>query len=154
MQALATPSDGPTGGGASADEPENPGIAPANPEDIPHLETMQELAQQAANEIDANCTGSCKLPWVRGTLIHKRFADKVRALGGSYNAEISYKDRLRVDYGTKGSIRADAIYGDIARPKFVVELKTGRFNYMSRGEARQYLENLPRGTDVYPLKVD
>ena len=123
---------------------------------------MQALAQDAANEVDAAdnyCTGRCKyLPWLkpmrRGQAIHSAFANKVRALGVSYDAEISYKNGVLVPYSTPGSVRADATYGDINRPQFVVELKTGRFNYMSRGEARAYLENLPRGTPVYPLKVD
>lgn len=121
------------------------------------------FAQQAANEVDmtfdATCTGKCSwLPWlktmIRGIAIHKVFAEKVRAADVSYDVEVSYKNGVIVPYGTLGSVRADAIYGDISRPQFVVELKTGRFNYMSRGEARAYLENLPRGTFVYPLKVD
>lgn len=140
----------------------NPRSVPPDPEDIPHLGKMQVLAQEAANEVDANfdsiCTGKCRwLPWlkpmIRGTAIHKVFANKVRALNVSYDAEISYKSGVLVPYGTPGSVRADATYGDISRPQFVVELKTGRFNYMSRGEARAYLENVPRGTPIYPLKV-
>jgi len=132
---------------------EEPGVEPADPEDLPHLIRMQELAQQAADEVDSNCTGTCRLPWVRGTIIHKRFANKVIADNPSYNAEISYKDGLIVRYGTKGSVRADAVFGVIQSPKFVVELKTGTFNYMSIREARLYLEHLPEGTPVYPLKV-
>jgi len=98
------------------------------------------------------------LPWLkpmlRGTAIHRVFANKARALSVSYDAEISYKNGVIVPYGTSGSVRADATYGDINRPQFVIELKTGRFNYMSRGEAQGYLDNLPRGVPVYPLKVD
>ncbi len=143
-----------------------PGIAPADPDHVPHLEKMQQLAQEAANEVDASydtidtyCKGSCRfLPWLkpmlRGTAIHRVFANKVRALSVSYDAEISYKNGVIVPYSTSGSVRADATYGDINRPQFVVELKTGRFNYMSRGEAQGYLDNLPRGVPVYPLKVD
>jgi len=145
---------------------DNPTMAPADPDHVPHLERMHQLAKDAATEVDASfdtidtyCKGSCKwLPWLkpmlRGTAIHTLFAAKLRALDASYSAEISYKDGDLVRYGTSGSIRADGVFGNISRPDFVVELKTGRFNYMSRGEAKRYLENLPNGTPVYPLYVD
>lgn len=122
-------------------------------EDIPYLDQFQSLAEAAAVEVDKNCTGTCELPWVRGTLIHKVFANMVRALGEPYYAEVSYSDGVLVGYGTRGSVRADAVFGDPRNPKFVVELKTGLFGYMSRGEARRYLENIPAGTSLYRIKV-
>jgi hypothetical protein len=130
-------------------------VAPANPEDIPVLEALQVAANEARAEYDANCTGGfCQLPWRRGTGIHSIFAAKVRAMGPLFSAEESYRDHVYVRYGLKGSVRADATYGDVTAPKFVVELKTGIFNYMSNGEATSYLNNLPYGTDVYPMYTD
>jgi hypothetical protein len=127
--------------------------APANPEDVPRLQMLEGLAQQAALEVDARCTGTCNLPWIRGTFIHSAFAAKVNALGPDFGAEVSYKDGLLVNFGTAGSVRADAIYGNPAAPKFVVDLKTGLFNYMSRGEAKAYIKHTPGGTDIYWIKV-
>ena len=43
--------------------------------------------------------------------------------------------------------------GDPVKPSFVVDLKTGLFNYISRGEARDYLDNVPKGTEIYWIKV-
>ncbi|MER2492428.1 hypothetical protein [Catenovulum sediminis] len=99
------------------------------------MNKLHNLAFEAAAEVDANCTGWCLFPWLRGTRIHNVFAQKDRALGTDFSAEISYKDRLVQPYGLAGSVRADAVYGDIANPKFVVELKTGFFSWVSRGQS-------------------
>ena len=61
----------------------------------------------------------------RGLRVHIEFAKNVRALGGPYSAEVSYKGGRLVPYGTIGSVRADAVFGPINKPAFVVELKTG-----------------------------
>uniref|UniRef100_UPI004048492F RHS repeat domain-containing protein n=1 Tax=Rheinheimera sp. TaxID=1869214 RepID=UPI004048492F len=125
----------------------------ANPEHASIMRMMQGLAQDSADEYDSNCMEfKCSLPWIRGTGIHKLFADKVRGLGSDYHAEVSYKDGVPVFYGTRGSIRADAIYGAIPSPELVFELKTG-WGYMSRGEAYAYFENIPRGHDPALVQI-
>jgi hypothetical protein len=62
------------------------------------------------------------------------------------HAEVSYKGGFPVTYGTTGSVRADAIYGPIASPEIVFELKTS-WGWVSTGESRAYFENIPRGRD-------
>jgi hypothetical protein len=111
------------------------------------------LAAQAATTIDANCSGTCKLPWVRGTLIHTEFERLVRALGpaSGFEAEVSYLDGVVVDRGTKGSSRADAIYGPRVQPKAAYDLKTG-FWGMTNGQAKKYQDNLPEGTPIGIIK--
>ena len=119
----------------------------ANPEHARVIAKLRVLAQDAANSYDSTCSDwECAVPWRRGTGIHKIFADKVDALGVDYNAEVSYKNGLLVPYGTKGSVRADGVYGPIANPEILFELKTGFWNYMSVGEANNYFEHIPDGT--------
>ena len=96
-------------------------------------------------------SGSCFwFPWVRGTKIHKKFADYVRKQSSKYKAEISYIAGRVVPYGTKGSMRIDALYGDVNYPVLAVELKTG-LGYLSTGEAKFILSNLPDNTPLYKL---
>jgi hypothetical protein len=60
------------------------------------------------------------------TYLHREFAAYIRSLDNPrYHAEVSYLRGVPVPYGTRGSIRADGIYGSISRPIFAVELKTG-----------------------------
>lgn len=119
----------------------------SSPEHAKIIVMMRNLAQDSANEYDINCSGvRCALPWIRGSGIHKLFADKVRSLGTNFYAEVSYKGGFPVTYGTTGSVRADAIYGPIASPEIVFELKTG-WGWVSTGESRAYFENIPRGRD-------
>ncbi|WP_368882054.1 FG-GAP-like repeat-containing protein [Shewanella algae] len=119
----------------------------SSPEHAKIIVMMRSLAQDSANEYDINCSGViCALPWIRGSGIHKLFADKVRSLGTNFYAEVSYKGGFPVTYGTTGSVRADAIYGPIASPEIVFELKTG-WGWVSTGESRAYFENIPRGRD-------
>ncbi len=74
-------------------------------------------AAEAADKV----TGPGKAT-TRGTAIHKKF-EKSLPKGKS---EVSYKDKKVVKYGTKGSARADAIYGKANKPKIAYDLKTGK----------------------------
>ena len=123
------------------------------PEDLPILDKFQRAANLAAEEVDADCTGLCRLPWIRGTKIHTAFAARVRNLGGEFSAEVSYKEKAVVRYGLSGSVRADGVYGNIASPTLAVDLKTG-MNYLSRGEAKSYIRHLPTGARIYSIKTD
>jgi RHS repeat-associated protein len=111
------------------------------------------LATQAQATVDANCTGWCILPWVRGTLIHSEFRRLVDSLGptSGFTAEVSYLDGSRVQYGTKGSSRADVVVGNLTSPLIVFDLKTG-WAYMSISQAREYGANLPKGTPFSILR--
>ena len=124
--------------------------APIRPEDVEIIDRFQTLANEATAEIDADCTGLCRLPWIRGTKIHTVFAEKIRGLGGDYNAEVSYLGGLQVTYGTRGSIRADGVFGNLAAPQLIVDLKTG-LPWMSNKTFKAYYNNLPENTQIYPL---
>jgi hypothetical protein len=90
---------------------------------------------------------------LRRTYLHREFAAYIRSLDNPrYHAEVSYLRGVPVPCGTRGSIRADGIYGSISRPIFAVELKTG-FAYVSRSEYRRYQENLPAGTALQVITI-
>jgi hypothetical protein len=119
------------------------------------VELFVGLAVDSIKEVDASCW-ACEIPWLRGMIrggrIHQSFAARVNnLLAPSFNSEISYLDGLRVSYGTKGSVRADAVYGDIDDPKFVIELKTGSA-YVTNQEIKNYYNNLPKGTLVISIE--
>ncbi|WP_159084052.1 FG-GAP-like repeat-containing protein [Saccharobesus litoralis] len=122
-------------------------IGKATPEEAKILKLVRGLAQNAADEYDMACGASdswtCGLPWIRGTGIHKIFADKIDQLGTDFSSEVSYLNGVQVPYGTKNSVRADAVFGSIASPKLVFELKTGFKSWLGRREAANYVENLP-----------
>jgi RHS repeat-associated protein len=87
---------------------------------------------------------------IRGSRIHAQFAGTINATGGLYSAEVSYKDGAVVPYGTAGSVRADGVYGPVASPFYVVELKSG-FAVPTPSEVENYRRNLPPGTGVCGL---
>jgi hypothetical protein len=92
---------------------------------------------------------------LRGTLVHSTFSVLIWAMHDNdprYNSEVSYFNQNLVWWGFKGSVRADAVFGDIGRPDFIVELKTGNAK-VTKKEAAAYHENLPRGTRAYWISV-
>ncbi|MFN4329268.1 MAG: RHS repeat-associated core domain-containing protein [Limnobacter sp.] len=120
---------------------------PDTPETRAAYDRLQSLADTAAANVDATCGWRCNLPWIRGTLIHSEFEALVTSLGPAsrFTAEVSYKDGVVVSYGTAGSSRADVVFGSLAAPTAVYDLKTG-WAYMSIGQAKAYGANLPPGT--------
>ena len=64
---------------------------------------------------------------------------------------MSYKDGVRVKYGTKGSVRADAIYGNVDKPKAVYDLKTGDAKLTDKN-IKKYNQHLPDKTQVLEIK--
>jgi len=69
-----------------------------------------------------------------------------------YTPEVSYVGREYVAYGTPGSVRGDAIFGNAARPQIVVDLKTGNAR-MTNGDVHKYYDNLPLGARLYQISV-
>ncbi|QIG79935.1 RHS repeat domain-containing protein [Stakelama tenebrarum] len=84
---------------------------------------------------------------IRGLAIHAHFAASINATGGLYSAEVSYKNGVVVPYGTPGSVRADGVFGPVASPSYVVELKSG-LAVPTPSEIENYRRNLPSGTGV------
>lgn len=130
------------------------------PEQVPETPAMavarrrlQILADTAASTVDAKCGIECSLPWIRGTLIHsefKRLVDRT-CPASEYTTEVSYKDRVRVPYGTPGSSRADVVFGPVVAPIAVYDLKTG-WAYMTWGQFESYAENLPIDTPITVIR--
>jgi RHS repeat-associated protein len=106
-------------------------------------------AERAANSIPKffhSLVGRTAFGWLRGILIHNKFATMIRAMNNPmYHAEVSYLRGRVVPYGTPGSIRADAVVGNPAAPLFAIELKTGGA-FISPGERAAYNANLPPTT--------
>ncbi len=113
---------------------------------LPGISVFKEAAQAA---ISAYPSSPLDRLWpfsvLRGTRIHVQFAINVKANGPPYDAEVSYLNRIVVDYGTPGSVRADGIYGPRANPKYAVELKSGAAG-LTAAEIRNYYKHLPLGT--------
>lgn len=122
-----------------------------------NLEVFKDAARNAISTVDSTIGPVLKRipvfgPMLRGTFIHAQFAANIRMLGDPmYNAEVSYIDGWLVDYSTKGSIRADATYGDPGGPAFAIELKTGGASITPQ-EVRQYSNHLPKGTELFQLR--
>ncbi len=90
--------------------------------------------------------------WLRGISVHSEFSRLVDTLGFDFTSEQSYRLGQPTRYGLLGSVRADAVYGDIVQPSFAYELKTGGA-YATRGEARAYQDHLPPGTRLVEHRV-
>jgi hypothetical protein len=84
---------------------------------------------------------------LRGNRIHSFFAGEVTGLGPPYSAEVSYLSGAQVPYGTRGSVRADAVVGAVSAPLYAVELKSGGA-LPSASETAAYHANLPPGTGL------
>ena len=133
----------------AANGPVIPRGQPGNPG--PSFDPLLQAATDAYNSWPASILSNIPpLSWLRGIFVHSAFAANVNALGPEYSAEVSYKDGIRVPYGTPGSVRADAIYGDPASPAYAVELKSGAAT-VTPAELRAYQTNLPASTHVYGI---
>ena len=91
---------------------------------VTHIGNPQGQLQAAANEANASIEGNGHIV---GTQKHKVFSNGVKAIGNSrIGTEISYKNGVIVPYGTKGSIRFDAIQFDgYGNPIRAWDFKTG-----------------------------
>ncbi|MEM8501362.1 MAG: RHS repeat-associated core domain-containing protein [Pseudomonadota bacterium] len=126
-------------------------LTPADREVVPPelqsvAQTFAEAAQIATRRVDSGpCFDGCS-PLIRGSRIHAEFANIVNELDEglmfrSEESQIPYG--VLVPYGTKGSKRADAVFGPPGQnPLVVVELKTSNA-YVSRREALRYKAAFP-----------
>lgn len=118
-------------------------------------ERLQKLANMAAANVDATCGWRCRLPWIRGTLVHSEFKRLIDSTcpASHYRTEVSYKNGVLVPYGTAGSSRADVVFGPVSKPLNVYDLKTG-WAYLSYGQAKAYGANLPPLTTFSVIRPD
>lgn len=89
-----------------------------------------------------------------GTAVHKEFQNQIHLLkrqGINVTSEVPYLNGIVVPYGTKGSVRADVVVGDIHKPLGVYDLKTGVAK-LSTAEKTNYQNNLPTSVK-YILQV-
>jgi hypothetical protein len=88
---------------------------------------------------------------VYGTRVHSAFADELRALGRSdVFSEVSYLNGDVVAYGTRGSVRLDAVVGSPGAPSAIYDLKTGSAA-LTPGRIAQIRWNLPPGFHDIPV---
>lgn len=141
---------------AGATRPNGTGPFGGKPTDIPNPEDAEGLAVFTAAATAASQAVPDKIPQPRrGTFVHSLFEHLIMGINGTnpeYKAEVSYLDRRVVSRGFPGSVRADGLYGDMARPQFIVELKTGNATVTPQ-ERRAYEANLPVGTRAYYIYV-
>jgi RHS repeat-associated protein len=116
---------------------------------------LTELATRAAQTVDATCDWRCKLPWIRGTLIHSEFKRLVDATcpPEKFHTEVTYVKGVPARYGSPGGVRADVVFGPIDRPIVVYDLKTG-WAYISVSQGNAYGNNLPSGTIIGEIRPD
>jgi hypothetical protein len=112
-------------------------------------ETTSEILQGAANRAAATVGEGSGAAY--GTAVHSEFTSEIEALGNpNLSSEVSYLKGEVVAYGTKGSIRADAVEGPLNSPNTVYDLKTGNAS-LTPARTQQIQSNLPGGSNV-PVK--
>jgi hypothetical protein len=104
-----------------------------------------QKAEDSASEIVGKGSGA-----VHGTKVHSQFSKLLDSIDG-VTPEVSYKDGNVVPYGTKGSVRADGVLGDINNPAKIVDLKTGDAKLTDRNVQR-YNQNVPGSPPVVQIK--
>lgn len=82
-------------------------------------------SSSAGGEYRAATVGSGRGP-VHGTRVHTEFARQVQQISkGKLHTEVAYRNGVRVNRNTPGSVRVDAVRGNPDRPKEIWDLKTG-----------------------------
>lgn len=87
---------------------------------------------------------------VHGTKVHTEFGKLAGEIEG-VSTEVSYKNGQVVPYGTKGSVRADAVWGDVNAPSAIFDLKTGGAKLTPKNVAK-YNEHVPGTPPVKEIK--
>lgn len=87
---------------------------------------------------------------VHGTKVHTEFGTIANKID-NVTKEVSYKNGEVVPYGTKGSVRADAIEGNINRPNAIYDLKTGEAK-VTQKNIDKYNQHVPGKPPVKEIK--
>jgi RHS repeat-associated protein len=111
-------------------------------------ESMLSKLQTTATEASAT-VGEGKGA-VHGTKVHSEFGKLASEIEG-ITTEVSYKDGQVVPYGTKGSVRADAVEGDINAPTNIYDLKTGGAKLTDKNVSK-YNEHVPGSPPVQEVR--
>ena len=123
--------------------------------EVTTLATEAEAAASTAQKLqavadDAVATVGEGSGAVHGTKVHTEFGNNASKIEG-VTKEVSYKDGIEVKYGTKGSVRADAVEGPVDKPTAVYDLKTGNAK-LTKANIAKYEKHLPKGTPVNQIK--
>ncbi|QDK35986.1 RHS repeat domain-containing protein [Sphingomonas sp. IC081] len=110
---------------------------------VPGFAQFETAAQIA---ISANPVNSYTPAWLRGIFIHSAFSATVRNFS-STSVNVSYKDGGVAGWLDLGSVRPDAVYGDVNSPNFIIELKTGNAR-LENPQLSNYYNNLPTNTKI------
>src|SRR5690606_30240744 len=89
---------------------------------------------------------------VHGIKVHSEFGTIANKID-NVTKEVSYKDGEVVHYGTKGSVRADAVVGDINNPSAIYDLKTGNAKLTPKN-IDKYNQHVPGKPPVKELKPE
>jgi RHS repeat-associated protein len=123
-----------------------PGII--KPGTLDELANAEKLLQEAADEAIRK-VGSGKGSSY-GTKVHSQFKSIVDNAGQNISTEVSYLNGKVVPFGTKGSVRLDAVVGDVNNPTAVFDLKTGGAQLTAK-RIEQIRKHLPEGSKNIPI---
>jgi hypothetical protein len=106
--------------------------------------------QQAAN-IAQRTVGQGRDP-VHGTRVHTEFAKQVQRISNrELHTEVAYRNGVRVNRNTPGSIRVDVVRGNPDRPKEIWDLKTGGAR-LTPERIQQIRRHLPEECRNIPIR--
>ena len=106
--------------------------------------------QQAAN-IAQRTVGQGRGP-VHGTRVHTEFAKQVQRISNrELHPEVAYRNGVRVNRNTPGSIRVDVVRGNPNRPKEIWDLKTGGAR-LTPERIQQIRRHLPEECRNIPIR--
>jgi len=111
-------------------------------------ETTMFKLQGAANEASATVGEGSGA--VHGTKVHTEFGKLASEVEG-VSTEVSYKDGQVVPYGTKGSVRADAVEGNLETPTNIYDLKTGGAK-LTPANVNKYNQHVPSAPTITEIK--
>ncbi len=87
-----------------------------------------------------------------GTRVHTEFAKQVQQVSkGKLETEVAYRNGVRVNRNTPGSIRVDVVRGNPQKPKDIYDLKTGGARLTPK-RIEQIRRHLPKGCENIPIR--
>jgi RHS repeat-associated protein len=110
------------------------------------LEKLQKYADDALNDIGLGSGPQ------HGTKVHSVFKKNIKDAGDTnLTPEVSYKDFEVVPYGTNGSVRPDAVEGNILQPTSIFDLKTGGAKVGPK-DVQKFKDHVPGSPTVVEIK--
>ncbi len=114
--------------------------------DCTGLPDIDKFKNAAITAIAAYPVDQYQIPWLRGIFIHYTFTQIVRAFNNT-SVNVPYKNGAVAGWFTLGSVRPDAVYGNVTSPSYIFELKTGGAR-LTNPQLSNYHMNLPTNTRI------